>query len=124
MAIFGASVPREFYEEMKLRAERAESDLRAERLMLGEVTKQLIEIRRMGAGLPPTTTSAPSDAKPLLGPLTQIAIDMFASGSSELAARLTQTAFTIKRQLIAAGAEDDEELDRQVAKRVEDGDQY
>jgi hypothetical protein len=78
-------VDREFYDEMKARAERAESELAQYRARYGVLVDQVVAIKRHEMGMHPANFN-PEDLDPMkaLGTKTQAAIEEFCYGDPEL----------------------------------------
>lgn len=115
-----ASVPREFYDEMKARAERAESQVAQYILLYGKLVDGFIEMKRHEQGMhPPGFDPAALDPVNNLGPKTQAAIAEHSGGDRELENYLTQYAL---REWAARPDVDRSELDVTVAKAIAAGD--
>ena len=125
MALFGGgdTVPREFYERERERADRAEADVRAFTEKFGTIVTQVIEIKRADAGLPPADSKQP-DVTSLIGRRTNAAIEEFAAGDAELRRLLIARSVSLTEALKAEHGEnaDMEAIDEQVAAAVEAGD--
>jgi hypothetical protein len=96
--------------------------LERERERLHAVTLEALAIKRHEMQMPPAGWAPPGDPFDALGPKTQAAIDAFANGDRELRARLIGTATNLRVSLALHGTEG-EDLDEEVAARIEEGDQ-
>jgi hypothetical protein len=115
MAIFGDSVPAAMVDRFLDALER-------ERERSHALALEALAIKRHEMQMPPAGWAPPGDPFDALGPKTQAAIDAFANGDRELRARLIGTATNLRVSLALHGTEG-EDLDEEVAARIEEGDQ-
>jgi hypothetical protein len=115
-------VEREFYDEMKARAERAEAELAQYRALYGKLVDQVVEIKRHELNMHPATFK-PEDMDPLtkLGSKTQQAVEEFAYGDPELLQYNRNFALSEYAKRKATGTPEDE-IDIAVARRLAEGD--
>lgn len=114
------TVPREFYEEAKLRAERAEAQVQQYIAMYGKLVDGFIEMKRHEQGMhPPGFDPAALDPVNALGPKTQAAIEEYSNGDPELRNYLRNYAL---REWAARPDVDRQELDVTIAKQIAEGD--
>lgn len=114
MPLFGDSVPAAV-------VERFLDVLEQERKRSHEVTLEALAIKRHEMQMPGKDWQPPKDPFESLGRKTQVAIDTFAMGDRELRARLIGFATNMAAGLALQELEPDE-IDEQVAERVEAGD--
>lgn len=114
------SVPREFYEETKARAERAEAELAQYRAMYGKLVDQVVEIKRHELSMTPAGFDPESmDPMKKLGTKTQAAIEEESGGDPGLRTYLRNFALNEYLQREETPAD---EVDTAVAARIREGD--
>jgi hypothetical protein len=118
MALFGDSAPM----VPQGIVDRFLDALERERARSHAITLEALAIKRHEMQMPPADWAPPGDPFEALGPKTQAAIDAFANGDRELRARLIGTATNLYAALKLQDV-DGEELDADVAMRIEEGDQ-
>lgn len=113
------SVPREFYEEMKRRAEAAEKELAQYRLQYTKLVEQMVDLKRHDLGAVPRDWK-PQDFDPMkaVGPLTAAAIDSEALDPEH---RNYLRNFAI-REIATRAGEEPAAVDKAVAERIKQGD--
>lgn len=114
------TVPREFYEEMKGRAVRAEAAIAQYILLYGKLVDQVVEIKRHEQGMhPPGFDPASLDPLNALGPMTKAAIEEHSGGDRELQNYLEQFAL---REWASRHDVPPDEKDGTIATRIAQGD--
>lgn len=110
------SVPREFYDEMKRRAERAESDLAQLQTRYATLVESFVAVKRHEMGMHPANFN-PEDLDPMkaLGNKTQAAIEEFCYGDPELRNYLRNWALTEVQKRHDVNAE---ERDETIASKI------
>jgi hypothetical protein len=114
------SVPREFYDEMKRRAEAAEHELAQYRAMYGKLVDQVVEIKRHELNMTPAGFD-PEKLDPMnqLGEKTKAAIEEECQGDPGLRVYLRNFALT---EWSTRGDLPTDERDTAVANRIRQGD--
>lgn len=114
------SVPREFYDEMKARAEKAESENAQYRAMYGKLVDQVVEIKRHELNMTPAGFN-PEENDPMskLGEKTKAAIEEECQGDPGLRVYLRNFALT---EWSSRSDVPPDERDIAVAARIRQGD--
>lgn len=120
MAVFGDSVSREQYEDMKEQRNQARADLLAERERYAALVGQFVDLRRHQEGMNPAKFDpASSDPMSLLGPSTQAAVEEMCSDDAELRIYLRNRAYLLGSM---KKDEDPGERDERVSALIRAGD--
>ena len=123
MALFGDSVPREMYEDMRAQRDQALVDRRAIEVRYSALVSQTLDIKRHEMGMVPTGfDAARSDPTTLLGPKTNLAIDNFAGGDPELRRLLITRAIYETQSASSGDGADGDAVDTHVAQLITAGD--
>jgi hypothetical protein len=117
MALFGDSVPREFYEDMRAQRDRAQQELSAVLAEQAALVQGVLAVKRHELGLPPAGFE-PKDPLSALGKKTRAAIEEMSRGYPDQNSYLTNWALTEVMKV----DEPDEHFDADLARRIYEGD--
>jgi hypothetical protein len=117
MALFGDSVPREFFEDMKLQRDRLQNELSMALAEQASLIKDVMAVKRHELGLPPSGFEA-KDPLSQLGKKTRAAIEEMSRGYPDQNSYLTNWALTE----VMKADDPDEHFDAELAQRIYDGD--
>jgi hypothetical protein len=119
MALFGDSVSRDVYEDMKCDRDTWQQECSALRIEMSALMKDLVAMKRHELGLPPAGVSM-ADPLAKLGKKTRAAIEEMSGGMADLRSHHLNWALT------EAMKQDDDELsdefDADLARRIYEGD--
>jgi hypothetical protein len=119
MGVFGATVPREIYEDMKRARDIWQQECSALRIEMSELMKDVLAVKRHELGLPPAGVSL-ADPMAKLGKKTRAAIEEMSRGTADQQSYLTNWALTEVLKLDDEA--NDAEVDADLAQRIYDGD--
>jgi hypothetical protein len=120
MALFGDSVSREIYEDMKRARDMWQQECSARTAENMELMKEILAMKRHELGLPPAGVSM-ADPLAKLGRKTKAAIEEMSRGFPDQQSYLTNWALTEVMKLDEDEA-NDAEVDADLAQRIYDGD--
>jgi type II secretory pathway predicted ATPase ExeA len=120
MGVFGATVPREMYDDMKRARDIWQQECSALRIEMSELMKDVLAVKRHELGLPPAGVSM-ADPLAKLGRKTKAAIEEMSRGFPDQQSYLTNWALTEVMKLDEDEA-NDAEVDADLAQRIYDGD--
>ena len=122
MALFGDSVPRDVYEDVKKDRDHWRTAHAALVEKFTAQTAELVAIKRHEMGLPPAGFE-PKDPASVLGKRTLAAIDEAAMGDASLRAHYLNFAIRETATATASEGESLEDADRMIALRILRGDE-
>jgi type II secretory pathway predicted ATPase ExeA len=120
MALFGDSVSRDVYEDMKRARDTWQQECSARTAENMELMKEILAMKRHELGLPPAGVSM-ADPLAKLGRKTKAAIEEMSRGFPDQQSYLTNWALTEVMKLDEDEA-NDAEVDADLAQRIYDGD--
>lgn len=120
MGVFGATVPREMYDDMKRARDMWQQECSARTAENMELMKEILAMKRHERGLPPAGVSM-ADPLAKLGRKTKAAIEEMSRGYPDQQSYLTNWALTEVLKLDEDEA-NDAEVDADLAQRIYDGD--
>lgn len=120
MGVFGATVPREMYDDMKRARDMWQQECSARTAENMELMRELLAMKRHELGLPPAGVSM-ADPLAKLGRKTKAAIEEMSRGYPDQQSYLTNWALTEVLKLDEDEA-NDAEVDADLAQRIYDGD--
>lgn len=120
MGVFGATVPREMYDDMKRARDMWQQECSARTAENMELMKEILAMKRHELGLPPPGVSM-ADPLAKLGRKTKAAIEEMSRGFPDQQSYLTNWALTEVLKLDEDEA-NDAEVDADLAQRIYDGD--
>lgn len=121
MALFGETVPREMYDDMKRARDIWQQECSALRVEMSALMHDVIAVKRHELGIPPAGTM-PVDPLAVLGPKTKAAIDKVSEGYADLRAQQTNHAVA-EMNVGLAHRRDPDELDAELAASILEGDE-
>jgi hypothetical protein len=118
MALFGDSVPREFYEDMRQQRDRLAQELSHALAEQSALIEGVLAVKRHDLGMPPAGFTA-ADPLSTLGKKTRAAIEEMSGGLADLRSHHLNWALT---QAMKVEDPENPEFDADLAQRIYDGD--